>query len=83
MKCNLRNRCQAAKPNCEDHIANAKNCLIPLPGSSDYAMKKEAEMKILENVMKLAVPSLDPERFEALTDALNQLAKNRNINFTA
>lgn len=47
-----------------------------------YAEKKEAEKLVLENIMKLATPSLDPGRFEALTEALNQLAKNRNINFT-
>lgn len=83
MECNLRNRCQAAKPKCEDHIANAKNCFIQLPGLVDRATKKEAEKKILEHVMEIATPSLDPGRFEALTDALNQLAKNRNIDFTA
>jgi hypothetical protein len=44
-------------------------------------LKKEAEKNILEKVIGLAASSLDPERFEVLTDALNQVAKNRGIDF--
>ena len=38
---------------------------------------------ILAATINLAIPSLDPENFENLGKALNQLAENRKIDFKA
>ena len=45
--------------------------------------QKIKEKSILDAVMEMAIPSLDPETFDALVNALNQLAKNRRISFVA
>jgi hypothetical protein len=44
---------------------------------------KDVENRILADIIKISAPSLDPERFEALVDAVNQVASNRNLDFRA
>ncbi|VAW48118.1 hypothetical protein MNBD_GAMMA04-844, partial [hydrothermal vent metagenome] len=42
----------------------------------------DSEKKTLSDIIEIAAQSLDPERFEALVDAVNQIASNRNIVFS-
>jgi len=54
-----------------------------LAKSAWLKVKKDEELTILKDVMKIAIPSLDPENFENLVKSLNQIARNRHISFEA
>lgn len=66
-----------------DYLVEAPETGPLLVCLSDWLGDKNKEKAILQMVVKIAAPSLEPCQFEALAEALNQLAKTRKIDFVA